>query len=635
MRRAPSWLVGYNAPPTVAVIGLLFVPERWDPPRVEHHVREKRDMSDTQKHDTLTDAELWGEVLRDSPEAFEQVVTRYQNLIASIAYSWSGDLELSEEITQETFWQSWRQRHQLNDPTRLRGWLREIARRLTQQAWGRKNRTAAGPLEFEPGSNHGDPAQLTISLEERQLVWDALSGVPEKYREAMVLYYREEHSIAEVAEALDVSSDVAKQRIHRGRAMLREHLLHRVEDLLTRTRPGRTLTTRIMIGLGALTASLKATVTANASTWGATSATEASKLAGATAGTSALATLQSAAAAGAATGILGGLLGAFGGLGGAFLGCWLPAQMADTLEERRILEQYGRRAFLISVIYTLVILLLTPLLFLSGGTPWYFTGLGVSTLVFTATIVVKTLQLLARLKAMKHTLSGDRSPNTSPIKEFANRHYSQLIGRRYTSEWRLGGVPWIDIQVSDAGESRVAASPRHARGWIAIGDHATGYLLAIGGTARGLVAVGGLACGVIAVGGGAVGIVTIGGGAVGGLAIGGFALGYQAAGGVAIGWTLATGGAALAYHLAVGGAALAHDYAVGGGAWAAEANTDTAKAAAAQAPLAQGFLWVSKNQIYVMIVILIISFSPLFLTRLFYIRGDQKHPGQTPTDLPS
>ena len=59
-----------------------FVPERWDPPRVDHHVREKRDMSDTQKHETLTDDELWAEVLRDSSEAFEQIVTRYQNLIA-------------------------------------------------------------------------------------------------------------------------------------------------------------------------------------------------------------------------------------------------------------------------------------------------------------------------------------------------------------------------------------------------------------------------------------------------------------------------------------------------------------------------------------------------------------------------
>ncbi|MGD0580567.1 MAG: sigma-70 family RNA polymerase sigma factor, partial [Bryobacteraceae bacterium] len=52
----------------------------------------------------------------------------------------------------------------------------------------------------------------------------ALSELPESYRSVVLLRDVEELTTAEAAEVLDLSPDVVKQRLHRGRLALRKRL---------------------------------------------------------------------------------------------------------------------------------------------------------------------------------------------------------------------------------------------------------------------------------------------------------------------------------------------------------------------------------------------------------------------------
>lgn len=567
------------------------------------------------------DAGLWRRVLADDRSAFEEVVTKYQNLVASVAYSGTGNFSLSEEVTQETFWQAWRQRFQLREPERLASWLCGIARNLALQASKKELRHAAAVLDDGPGSWSADPAQDSISSEEREIVWATLEEIPEANREALVLFYREGQSMAEVAAGLGVSTDVAKQRVHRGRELLRATLANRVEDVLVRSRPGRVLTTRVMVGLAALTASLKTTASASAATVGTITVTEIAKSATvSTAGGMAATAVKSAVTAGVSTGLVGGLIGAAGGLGGAFLGCWLPSQMAETMAERNLLAKQGRRTFVVAFAMTASLLLLTPLLLIPGGTVWYFVTLAVIMLAYLVTIISMGFRAQRELKTLREQLPIDAELNPSPLRRQVGLNTTVYRGRRYTSQCRILGVPLVDVQFNDAfgaGDNSTQGG-RAAFGWIALGDRATGLLFAAGGIAKGLIAIGGLAIGGIAIGGGAVGGLAIGGGALGWLAFGGGAIGYEAVGGLAIAWHVATGGAAVAYHLAVGGGAWAHDYAVGGGAWAMEANTEAAKELAQTKAKFWMIEWLAKNQLLFLAVTLVVSVLPAFLLRYAY-----------------
>lgn len=137
--------------------------------------------------------------------------------------------------------------------------------------------------------------------------------------------------------ALDLSAAAVKQRLSRGRGMLRERMAELVEGALRRSRPGRAFTVAVVTGLAALSAGARAAL-AGAGAAGA--------------GPTAKAALGGAALSGGAGGVLGPLVGLLGG----WFGTWLPAQLAPTRGERDYLRRAGARVLLVSLTFGSVLL---------------------------------------------------------------------------------------------------------------------------------------------------------------------------------------------------------------------------------------------------------------------------------------
>src|SRR6185312_2680610 len=150
-----------------------------------------------------SDGELVNASRRGEHQAFGQLVARYQDLVCAVSYSSTGDHVLSEDVAQETFIAAWRQLSALRDIGRLRPWLCGIARNLARKA--RKARRRDELVEAKEPVAEGNPFDEAARGQVERLVRDALGRVPETYREVLVLYYRENQSIREVAEALDTS----------------------------------------------------------------------------------------------------------------------------------------------------------------------------------------------------------------------------------------------------------------------------------------------------------------------------------------------------------------------------------------------------------------------------------------------
>jgi RNA polymerase sigma factor (sigma-70 family) len=253
----------------------------------------------------LTDTELVQQSLAGNHEAFGQIVARHQSLICSVAYSATGSLSGSRDLAQDTFVAAWQQLPSLREPARLRGWLCGIARHLISSS---RRRTAHEPAELaqpidtatELAASGPLPADEVVSREEEAMLWHAIGRIPEIYREPLILFYREHHSIARVADALDIGEDAVKQRLSRGRALLQEQVLAMVEGTLARSRPGEMFTAGVLAALPSL--------------------------ATATVGAAAAKTTSQAAATG--LGSLAAMFGAFGLLGGI-----TGHQMSDTARQ--------------------------------------------------------------------------------------------------------------------------------------------------------------------------------------------------------------------------------------------------------------------------------------------------------------
>ena len=235
------------------------------------HVMMTTSMSATANND----AELVTACLAGDRDAFGQIVSRYQSLICSLAYSATGSLGASEDLAQETFITAWKHLRHLREQHKLRAWLCGIARNRinsTLRREGREPVRAAEPLDdvHESVSTEPLPHDQTISKEEQAILWRSLERIPEIYREPLVLFYREHQSIETVAENLDLSEDAVKQRLSRGRKLLQEQVLAFVEGALERTNPGRAFTLSVLAALPlALTSTAKAATLAVAAKGGA------------------------------------------------------------------------------------------------------------------------------------------------------------------------------------------------------------------------------------------------------------------------------------------------------------------------------------------------------------------------------
>ena len=212
----------------------------------------------------VVDAELVSQSLAGDRDAFGRIVSRYQSLICSLAYSATGSLGQSEDLAQETFITAWKHLSHLREQHKLRPWLCGIARNRINSWLRREGREPSHRAEsldtVEAAAPEPLPHDFTISKEEENILWRSLERIPESYREPWVLFYREQHSVQRVAEALELSEDAVKQRLSRGRKLLQEQVLAFVEGALTRTNPGKAFTLGVLAALPALTLSAKAAV---------------------------------------------------------------------------------------------------------------------------------------------------------------------------------------------------------------------------------------------------------------------------------------------------------------------------------------------------------------------------------------
>jgi len=204
-----------------------------------------------------TEIELLQASLAGSSEAFEAIVKRYQSLVCAITYSATTDLERSEELAQQTFVNAWRNLAQLKDLNKFRTWLCSIARSVIRNFLRDKGRdiiSTAAPFDkiSPPPRDTAQPSDILIGKEQQAIVSRALQHVPQNYREPLILFYREQKSLKQVADQLQLSESTARQRVARGRRMLKDQVAAMVENTISQTGPTTAFTAAVGASIAAL-----------------------------------------------------------------------------------------------------------------------------------------------------------------------------------------------------------------------------------------------------------------------------------------------------------------------------------------------------------------------------------------------
>lgn len=207
-------------------------------------------------NDMTSEAQLLQASVAGNRAAFGEIVRRYQALVCAITYSATGDVGTSEDLAQETFIRAWQNLRRLEEPGRFRAWLCTIARNLAHTSLRARRRATMHPPESaaERPAAGAHPDEATLARERHEIVWAAVGRVPPKYREPLVLFYRRQKSVGEVAHDLGLSEHVVRQRLHRGRKLIKAEVSSLVEDTLVRSGPAKTFAVAVVAALPALVA---------------------------------------------------------------------------------------------------------------------------------------------------------------------------------------------------------------------------------------------------------------------------------------------------------------------------------------------------------------------------------------------
>lgn len=187
---------------------------------------------------TIAEAEFIERLRAGDAQAFDHLATRYAADIYGLLFRLTQDPEEARDLTQETFLSALRAIRKFRGEADLKTWLFRIAINESRNRfrwWKRRRRDvtisldvpAAGgetPLSETFSSPAASPEETALRLERQRLLRDALDGLPEIYREAVVLCDIEGLSYEEIAQTLEVNLGTVKSRIARGREELRKRL---------------------------------------------------------------------------------------------------------------------------------------------------------------------------------------------------------------------------------------------------------------------------------------------------------------------------------------------------------------------------------------------------------------------------
>jgi RNA polymerase sigma-70 factor, ECF subfamily len=198
----------------------------------------------------MGDGLLLGRMIAGDEEAFTLLYRRRHPAIYRFALHMSGNVALAEDVTQEVFMTLIRDAKRF-DPARgtLGGFLFGIARNHLRRRWEQERYSLPLPDDadeldsllsasarvgrngFSNGNGNGNgrgPFLLSRdeykSLETVGRVRQAISTLPENYREVVILCELEEMSYEDTAAVLDCPVGTVRSRLHRARALLVEKL---------------------------------------------------------------------------------------------------------------------------------------------------------------------------------------------------------------------------------------------------------------------------------------------------------------------------------------------------------------------------------------------------------------------------
>jgi RNA polymerase sigma-70 factor (ECF subfamily) len=178
----------------------------------------------------------------DDAQAFAELVERFQHRVVGLMHHLVGNASDAEDLAQEVFLRVYRTRDRYTPKAKFSTWLFTIANHLALNALRDRKRKPAVPLavtesgamgvrpEEQMAVDQGPAPGHRIQQKELQaVIRQALDGLNERQRMAVILNKFEDMGYAEIAQVMGLTEKAVKSLLSRARCNLRDTLMPYLE----------------------------------------------------------------------------------------------------------------------------------------------------------------------------------------------------------------------------------------------------------------------------------------------------------------------------------------------------------------------------------------------------------------------
>jgi RNA polymerase sigma factor (sigma-70 family) len=157
--------------------------------------------------------------------AFGHLVERFQDMAYFRALSVTEDSQLAQDAAQEAFLDAYCSLSQLREPAAFAGWFRRIVfKHADRQIRGRRPSLVALDNTPDLAETALGPEGMLLHWQQQEMVQAAVQALPAAQRQAVELFYLQNHTLSETAASLAVPVSTIKKRLFDARQNLKARI---------------------------------------------------------------------------------------------------------------------------------------------------------------------------------------------------------------------------------------------------------------------------------------------------------------------------------------------------------------------------------------------------------------------------
>ena len=164
----------------------------------------------------MTDERLMEKLLEGDEQALDHLVKRYEGPLYGFCFRMMGEKAAAEDAFQETFLRVYRRRFSFRLDATFKPWLYQIGMNVCRDLLRKRKRRQEVALTEEsvPEEVESGPEDAMEKKLQAERVKAALSKLPKKQRDVLILSHYQSLSYPEIAETLEIPPGTVKSRVY-------------------------------------------------------------------------------------------------------------------------------------------------------------------------------------------------------------------------------------------------------------------------------------------------------------------------------------------------------------------------------------------------------------------------------------